>query len=146
MTLEQLFDRCMPEPNSGCWLWYGAVQGGDYGVAEHEGRTRIAHRLAYELACGPIPDGLVIDHKCRVHSCVNPSHLEPVKQRVNVMRGVGITKQNAVKTHCKNGHEFSGANLGHVIRGGRLCRRCRACSAEITRVARAAKCQFRSIA
>lgn len=72
-----------------CWLWTAAIRRrSGYGVFSHQARTMLAHRFAYELLVGPIPDGLVIDHLCRVRHCVNPDHLEPVTQRENLRRGM----------------------------------------------------------
>ena len=72
----------------GCWFWAGPIRKTGYGVF---GRSS-AHRVAYELAVGPIPGGLVIDHLCRVPSCVNPAHMEPVTPDVNVLRGDATMK------------------------------------------------------
>lgn len=83
-----------------------------------------AHRVAFELIRGCIPNGLVLDHLCRNRGCVNPDHLEPVTFRENIMRGVGYTAQQARKTHCRHGHEFTVENT-YVWRGGRICRTCR---------------------
>jgi hypothetical protein len=46
-----------------------------------------AHRLSYEHWVGPVSEGLELDHLCRVRSCVNPKHLEPVTRRINQVRG-----------------------------------------------------------
>lgn len=73
-----------------CWMWVGACgpKGyGSVGSGGHRGKTVYAHRLAWELTRGPIPRGLVIDHLCRIRRCVNPDHLETVRQRTNVIRG-----------------------------------------------------------
>lgn len=78
------------EQTDTCWLWRGAVGSGGrvgYGVFHAYGRKVMAHRFAYELCAGPIPDGLVIDHRCGVTLCVNPAHLEPVTVNVNGRRG-----------------------------------------------------------
>ncbi len=73
------------EPNSGCWLWAGFIHPKNgYGSYRMNGRTCGAHRASYELHVGPIPDGYDLDHLCRVRSCVNPSHLEPVTRRENL--------------------------------------------------------------
>lgn len=57
-----------------------------YGQVRHGGKHVGAHRLAYELARGPIPAGFHVDHLCRVTNCVNPDHLEAVPPRENVRR------------------------------------------------------------
>lgn len=67
-----------PEPMSGCVLWLGGVNGPGYGMLKIDGVGRMAHRVAYEVARGPIPPGLVLDHRCRVRSCIRVEHLEPV--------------------------------------------------------------------
>lgn len=69
-----------------CWLWLAATNQNGYGTFSHESRPCKAHRFAYELLVGPIPEGLVLDHLCRVRNCVNPSHLEPVTQVENLRR------------------------------------------------------------
>jgi len=115
-----------PEPMTGCWLWMRGTTSNGYGAMAFEGRSRLAHRLSYELLVGPVPDGLQIDHLCRTRLCVNPDHLEPVTQRENILRGTAPVVENARRTHCVNGHPFDDANTGPA-RGGRN-RRCRACN------------------
>jgi hypothetical protein len=108
-----------------CWLWTGATTGYGYGqfyLGLGQRRVR-AHRFSYELLVGPIPDGLVLDHLCRVRLCVNPAHLEPVTQRENILRGEGTSAHHARQTHCKRGHEFTPENT-YVRRGMRTCRQC----------------------
>lgn len=65
------------DPNSGCWLWTGAINAHGYGVMNSRGYTVYAHRLAYTEAHGPIASGLVIRHLCDTRCCVNPLHLQP---------------------------------------------------------------------
>lgn len=112
---------------TGCWEWTAAIfkQGYGYGLFTVAGKSRGAHRVSYELHVGPIPDGLVIDHLCRNPRCVNPAHLEAVTQAVNVHRGNGLCAQNARKTHCKRGHEFTPENT--LAPRGKQGRECRAC-------------------
>lgn len=77
------------------------------------------------LERGSIPKGLTLDHLCRNRACVNPVHLEPVTNRVNILRGIGITAQNARKTHCKHGHPFTVENTIYKHGGGwRICKIC----------------------
>lgn len=106
-----------------CWEWTGATQSGGYGNLMVGGRATKAHRVAYELLVGPIPDGLVIDHLCRNRACVNPDHLEPVTQAENVRRGDSKMARNAAQVRCHNGHKLSGENL-RVDSYGRHCRAC----------------------
>ena len=100
----------------GCWLWTGALNRCGYGNFRILGRTRSAHRVAYELERGPVPEGLDIDHLCRNRACVNPAHMEPVTTQVNVLRGESFAAKHAARTHCRCGHEL-GAD-----------RRCRPCT------------------
>jgi hypothetical protein len=90
-TEARIWKHISPEPMSGCWLWTGALSGGGYGyiLSYDTGRRLIvrAHRWLYEHTKGPIPEGLQLDHKCRVRSCVNPDHLEPVTSAENTRRG-----------------------------------------------------------
>ncbi len=108
---------------TGCWVWQRSTDRG-YGKLTQRGRTWRAHRVAYMLVKGPIPEGLEIDHLCRVHACINPDHLEAVTQQENILRGIGPTAQNARKTHCGYGHEFTAANT-YRSRYGRECHSCR---------------------
>ena len=109
-----------------CWLWTGAKSSAGYGQISDRGRALYAHRLAYEWLVTPIPEGLVIDHLCRVRHCVNPDHLEPVTQAENVRRGETGAASSArakLQADCKHGHPFSGDNL-HIYKGRRVCRTC----------------------
>lgn len=71
---QRFLDRCMPEPNSGCWLWVGK-QNGVYGLLRFGDRFQMAHRVSYRLFCGEIPDGMQVNHRCDFPICVNPDHL-----------------------------------------------------------------------
>jgi hypothetical protein len=110
---------------NGCWLWTGAKTSRGYANFTVDGRTTYAHRASYEHFVSPVPDGMVLDHLCRVRGCVNPDHLEPVSHAMNVARGEG-GQHNAIKTHCPRGHEYAGGNLYvQPSTGGRKCRACR---------------------
>lgn len=126
---------------NGCWDWVGPSGSRGYGQWWLNKRYRPAHRVMYERANGPIPLGLVLDHLCRDHSCVNPDHLEAVTQRENVLRGNGVAAANSKKTHCPKGHEYTPENT-YIQKckknDGRICRMCqRAMGAEYTRRYRA---------
>lgn len=114
-----------PEPNTGCWLWNRSCSGDGYGRVRYNRRQVGAHRLFYELAKGAIPPGLTIDHLCRVITCVNPDHMEVVPIRVNTLRGTSPIAENARKTRCKRGHEFTPENTFVPHQGGRQCAACR---------------------
>jgi len=102
-----------------CWLWIGYIDSKGYGGLG----GRRAHRIAYELLVGPIPHGLQLDHLCRVTSCINPRHLEPVTNAENARRA------RAARTHCKRGHEFTPENTYYSPKRPTV-RQCRACSKE----------------
>src|SRR5687768_16216996 len=70
-----------------CHVWTASVtRRGNYGRFKYEGKTVVAHMVAYLLFVGPIPEGKVLDHLCRNSLCVRIGHLEPVTQRENLMR------------------------------------------------------------
>jgi hypothetical protein len=118
--------------NAGCWEWLGCKDKNGYGVFAirygekgHRHRKMVfAHRYQYERLYGPIPAGLESDHNCKNVACINPSHLEPVTHRVNLLRGDSPAAKQARQTHCIHGHAFSGYNLWLDKRGRRHCRKC----------------------
>lgn len=108
----------------GCWEWTAARTREGYGRFGLHGRRRQAHRVVYQWLVGPVPDGMVLDHLCRNRACVRPDHLEPVTDKVNVLRGEGPAPRNASKTHCLAGHPYDEENTYRRPDG---CRDCRAC-------------------
>lgn len=130
-TAEERFrTKWQYAPETGCYLWVGGSRDKDgYGRFHWMGKGRMAHRVAWELSHGPIPVGMVVDHICRVRSCVNPDHLRLVTSRQNVIENsVGFAATNIRKTACKHGHEFTPDNTYHrtLIKGhrGRHCKAC----------------------
>jgi hypothetical protein len=124
--IRPLIDRlfAMVDKTEECWNWTGGVAKSGYGSINRGRRTEgtvLVHRASWELLRGPIPDGLHIDHLCRNRRCVNPDHLEPVSPGENVLRGEGLSAQNARKTRCKRGHSLDDAL---IINGARFCREC----------------------
>jgi hypothetical protein len=93
-----------------CWIWQGAIDPNGYGRFHFDGRMLGAHRVAYTLLVGEVPDGMDLDHLCRTRDCVRPSHLEPVTRQVNLLRGDTLTAAHAERRDC-----------GHT--GCRSCRR-----------------------
>jgi len=107
-----------------CWLWTSTLNNRGYGQFSVGGRSVLAHRFSYELHVGPIPEGLHLDHLCRVRHCVNPAHLEPVTNQENNRRGdTGAHLRD--RTHCPAGHPYEGANL--YVNGNTGARSCRIC-------------------
>lgn len=118
---------------SPCWIWQGTCNRKGYATAFPPMLLRTGlysgaavHRHTYEWFVGPIPEGLVIDHLCRVRSCVNPHHLEPVTQAENIRRGdwPAMIRARRERTHCFHGHEFTVENTRSKEGRGRACRTC----------------------
>lgn len=72
-----IWERYIPEPNTGCWLWTGAARNDGRGWVGVPGtyRSTFAPRLAWVLTHGDIPNGLCVLHKCDTPACINPTHL-----------------------------------------------------------------------
>lgn len=104
-----------------CWEWTGPKFKKGYAQFWDGERNLGGHRWAYEQFIGPVADGLVLDHICENKGCVNPWHLEPVTNQENLQRSKNT---NHGKTHCRNGHPFSGDNL-IVTKHQRRCRTCK---------------------
>lgn len=109
-----------------CWLWTGGHAKHGYGTfwvtttPQRGGHLVPAHRFSYELPGRPIPARYDVDHLCRIPACVNPSHLEAVPHRINLLRGVGPSAIHAAKTECPRKHEYDYVDSD----GSRGCRRC----------------------
>lgn len=140
---EDRFWRQVERTND-CWLWTGPVVKTYGHLLKANNQRVLAHRFAYELLVGPIPEGLEVDHlchdpkaclpPCRHRLCVNPAHLEAVTRRENNLRSGNVGGVNAAKTHCPRGHAYSAENtIRGVHKSGSEYRRCRTCARETKR-------------
>ena len=120
---------------NGCWIFTGHLFGRNgYGGIAHDGTTRGVHIVMYEDRNGRVPEGLELDHLCRVPRCCNPDHLEAVTHAENVRRGNGpdtararIIERNRLlgqRPACKAGHAYTEENTGRDRNGHRVCRAC----------------------
>jgi hypothetical protein len=135
-TLARFMSKVEVQPN-GCWRWLGKLNRQGYGYFWLDGKSRFAHRVSFEHFHGPIPGGYEIDHLCHTRdiscaggvsdphrACVFPGDLEAVPGLENIMRSRGVAAENAAKTHCKHGHEFTAENTYVYPSGDRGCRIC----------------------
>ena len=126
------------EYQGGHWLWTASKDAKGYGQFKLDGNKVRVHRLAYEHWIGPIPEGLQIDHLCRVKHCANPAHLEPVTSGENTRRGLAplaLAAMRSARTHCKRGHEFTPDNTYIAKAGSSQGRGCRTCKRDSDREA-----------
>jgi len=117
----------LPDEN-GCMLWTRSLTWDGYAQFRSKRYPGYyAHRMAYELMVGPIPEGLQLDHLCKVRNCVTPDHLEPVTHAENTRRsyaGLATGAMQKAKTHCPQLHEYTPENTG-VYQGRRYCKECK---------------------
>lgn len=132
LTDDQIAERLLSKSERGddensCWIWTASKINTGYGQINLHGAPRLAHRVSYVLFVGPIPSGMDLDHICRVRSCINPKHLEPVTRSENNKRGL-VGKEAArrarERTHCRRGHLLSEDNIKWAERGRRCCKIC----------------------
>lgn len=124
-TLEERFWSKVKKTD-GCWIWQGHVnKKTHYGMIQVNHAPKLVHVISFEWSNGSIPEGMEIDHLCRNRICVNPDHLEAVKHRDNVLRGINACATNAKVTHCPQGHPYDLFNTYYRPDGGRDCKLCR---------------------
>lgn len=124
---ERFQEKFVVNVATGCHIWIassrsnaGGIKYGQFAVRRNgKCATMKASRFAYIMAHGDIPHGMVIDHLCRNTMCVNPLHLEAVTTKENIRRGLN----GVLKTHCPQGHVYSGRNV-YVTDGRRQCGAC----------------------
>lgn len=110
------FDAPQPRPSTAerfwnlvdksgtCWTWTGTTNRGGYGsfslgMKDGKRRTDRAHRVAYRLTHGEIPNGMHVDHMCHTKSCVRPDHLRAVTNKQNLENRAGLVKHNTSGVH-----------------------------------------------
>jgi len=121
------FWRYVDQPQVGCWEWQRGHNAKGYGQVWFCGEMRDAHRLAWFLAVGEIPNGLCVLHTCDNPSCCNPVHLWLGTKADNTRDALAkgrLRSLNGEKTHCKRGHEFTRENTYYRPNGYRECRTC----------------------
>ena len=124
-TEERFWAKVDKRDDEACWEWLAWRFQGGYGYFRANGRMNYAHKFAYELLKGRVATGFELDHLCRNPACVNPSHLEVVTHRENVLRGVAPAARHAKATHCPKGHAYDLLNTYYKPKGNRQCRKCR---------------------
>lgn len=133
---ERLLAHIKINEQTGCWEWTGSKKPAGYGqisIPTPKGAYPLyAHRVAYEIYKGPIPDGYETDHLCRNRGCVNPDHLEAVPQEINRIRGAGSggsLSPEVINNVCQKGHPRTPASTGYFTLEGRRRRFCKICYA-----------------
>lgn len=115
------------EKTDGCWVWRGRLDPLGYGIFKAYWGCLRASRIAWFVEYGKWPKDC-LDHLCRNVSCVRPSHLDDVPNKINILRGVSIMAINARKTHCRLGHPLKGSNLySYTTKSGKTSRHCKIC-------------------
>jgi hypothetical protein len=113
--------------SNNCWLWSGAINKSGYSLITRKHKQIRLHRWVYEQFYNEIPQGLVIDHLCRVRHCVNPDHLEAVTLKENVLRGDAAKPRKFKKEYCIRGHKFDELNTLYQNYKGKIRRSCKIC-------------------
>lgn len=129
LTTSERIKALSIEREGGCWIWQRSTTRNGYPRIRVGGRTRLAHRVAYETFIGPIPDGLHIDHTCFQSLCVNPAHLEAVTQAENNRRSwqagrVTTDKAQAAHVSASKVRQFCRRGSHRWVAGQKQCGEC----------------------
>jgi|ERR1035438_1633851 hypothetical protein len=126
MREESFWKKVNIRGSDECWEWLAGTNKAGYGTFEgkRDGKTRKAHRIAYEFLIGPIPKGLHLLHSCDNPPCVNPAHLRPGSPKDNGRDCVERGRHPGInKTHCPKGHPYNEINM--YFSNGRRCKACK---------------------
>lgn len=107
-----------------CIEFSGCKTKAGYGLQHNNGKTRLAHRVAFENFWGEIPKGFIVMHTCDNPACIDPTHLRLGTRSDNLKDAYDkgrFVNQHTNKTHCKNGHELPKEKQGKQ----RRCSECR---------------------
>lgn len=141
----KIFIRNIVINDNCCWNWQASLDQHGYGQYHADKPHGRAHVFSYNLFKGDVPEGMHVHHKCRNRRCVNPDHLVVVGKsehaRMHALEGLMQAdgkkfyevNHNSMKTHCSNGHPYSGDNLRVYIHNGKEWRQCRECRRRINR-------------
>lgn len=122
---DRIANKTFINPLTDCHEWQGSLTRSGYGNIRIDRKTQRLHKVVWELANGPVPLGLELDHLCRIRHCHYVAHLETVTHQENISRKKNHVNQNTNKTHCVNDHEYTEDNTYYKPKGGRDCRTCR---------------------
>jgi hypothetical protein len=136
---ERLRRQSELNAETGCIEWTGRVGHKGYAQIRVGDRRPVAHRVAWELERGPIPEGMVIDHLCRNRRCINVDHLEVVTPQENTLRGNTRAAYFVGRETCEHGHPWTPENTYKRKAGGRECKACNLIRGKAAREARRAK-------
>lgn len=102
MSYPQHFSKHVVQggDESKCWIWSGAKNSSGYGCIAVDGKTQLAHRIAYQSHYGDLQDDLLVRHKCDIKLCVNPAHLEQGTHQENTQDS--IDRNRYAKTYEQN--------------------------------------------
>lgn len=127
--LSRFYDKIEKTPQ-GCWIWTASTRPNGYGqfMIYRDGirKTVSAHRYALEIFGDDFDPDLDVSSTCKNKLCVNPDHLIQTTRRETVLNGEGNAAKNAIKTHCKNGHELTEENIYRSSDGRK--RKCKICA------------------